>query len=598
MENIKEYLKNNILVADGGMGTYVASIAGRRSACERMNLSDPDIILNVHRQYIGSGARMITTNTFGANPSALGKSREQTREILLRGVDIARRAAEEAGEHIYIAGDIGPVPAEQENEKAREEYRLLVDTFFEAGVDIFLFETFASARFPVELSGYIKARRPDTFILADFAVQPDGYSRFNIPGARLIEQAAACGNIDAAGFNCVSGPSHLLRYASKIAYGGLFPVLMPNAGYPQKTGGKYIFSGSPRYFADTVAKAAGCGFKILGGCCGTTPEHIRYLAAAVKKAVARPSDATPPSIAPKRAAMPENPLFKASRNGKIIMAELDPPFDADISKTDASAVFLSRCGVDAITVPDSPMARARADSVFVAARINRVAGIQVIPHLACRDRNLNSIKSSMLAAHIGGIRNILAITGDPIPEIDKGIVKGVFNFNSAGLCGFLRDMNADIFHADPVFCGCAFNVNSANIDEELKKLDRKIASGASFIMTQPVFTAQSAEALKRLRGSGLKVIAGILTPVSYRNAVFLANELPGVTVPPEVIEAFSPEMTREEGERAGIEISAATAERIADYCDGYYLISPFNRVSVAGELLRRLREKKILSPVG
>lgn len=593
LEKIQEYLKNNILIADGGMGTYVASIAGRRSACELMNLSDPDAIFDVHRQYFESGARMITTNTFSANPTALGKSREKTREILLRGAQIAQRAA---GKEAYVAGDIGPVPAGEDNDKAFEEYRLIVDAFLEAGLNLFVFETFASARYPVKFAGYIKARRPDAFIIANFAVQPDGYSRFNIPGARLIEDAAACSDIDAAGFNCVSGPSHLLKYASQIDYGGLFPALMPNAGYPQQIGGRFVFSGSPRYFAETVSKAVENGFKILGGCCGTTPEHIKFLTAAVKKAEAKSSAVVISNIIPKKSILPENPLLKSSHNGKIVMTELDPPLNADISKTDSSAVFLKECGVDAITVPDSPMARARADSIFVAARIKNITGIEVIPHLACRDRNLNSIKSSMLAAHIGGIRNILAVTGDPIPEIDKGVVKGVFNLNSSGLCSFIHDLDSDIFSTDPIYCGCAFNVNSVNIDEEMKKLGRKIDAGASFIMTQPVFSTESAEALKRLRGCGIKVIAGILTPVNYRNALFLANELPGITVPQEVLAAFSPEMTREEGERVGIEISTATAERIADFCDGYYLIPPFNRVSVTKELLRRLREKKILAP--
>lgn len=592
MENIKEYLKNHILVADGGMGTYIASIAGRGSACEFLNIDDPDAILNVHRQYFQSGARLITTNTFSANPSALGVSAARTREIILRGVEIARRAA---GNECYVAGDIGPVPAGDDAEKACGEYRLIVDSFLESGVDIFIFETFAGAKYPVQFADYIKTRLPDAFVIADFAVQPDGYSRFNISGSRLIGDAVRCGKLDAAGFNCVSGPSHLLHYASQIDYGGLFPVLMPNAGYPQQMGGRFVFSGSPRYFAETVSRAVNRGFKILGGCCGTTPEHIKYLAAAVKKAGPGLSRPSVPNIAPKQSAMPENPLMH-SKNGKILMAELDPPLNADISKTDSSAAFLKTCGVDAITVPDSPMARARADSVFVAARIKAITGIEAIPHLSCRDRNLNSIKSAMLAAHIGGIRNVLAITGDPIPEIDKGVVKGVFNLNSAGLCGFIRDLDSDLFRGDPIYSGCAFNVNAANLDEEMKKLGRKTAAGASFVMTQPVFSQESVEALKLLRGTGIKVIAGILTPVSYRNAMFLANELPGITVPDEVLAAFSPDMTREEGERVGVSISVATAEQIADLCDGFYLILPFNRVRVAEQLIHRLREQRILSP--
>jgi len=289
-------------------------------------------------------------------------------------------------------------------------------------------------------------------------------------------------------------------------------------------------------------------------------------------------------------------LFKEAikQNRKVVVVELDPPFNSDLSLLEAAAEVVKRAGADAITIADSPMARPRADSVMVAARLKRLTGIDVIPHICCRDKNLNALKSTIIAAHMEGIRNILAVTGDPISDNDRVTVKSVFNLNSAGLSSFISDLNEDIFKGDAILSGCAFNVNARNLAEELLKLDKKIDAGAKFVFTQPVFSDASCEALKSFKRRDAKLFAGILTPLSYKNASFLANELPGNVFSSDYIKFFSPEMTREEGENVGIDISLSIAEKVAQYVDGYYFIIPFNRVTVTVRIIEQLRISGII----
>ncbi|HEX3026063.1 MAG TPA: bifunctional homocysteine S-methyltransferase/methylenetetrahydrofolate reductase [Clostridia bacterium] len=590
MKSIRNYLQKNVLLADGAFGTYISSLLGRNMpSCELLNLKDPELVLNVHKQYVAAGSRLIGTNTFSANTFSLETNRAETDEIIRSGVSLARKAA---GENVYVAADIGPVPqGDRDSDAIHEEYCRIADAFLAEDVQIFIFETFADSDAPLFLAEYIKNRVPDAFILTNYTVTSDGYSRMNVKGDKLIRSSADSGFADAAGFNCGCGPAHLVKYASGIDFGGLFPALLPNAGYPQMENDFYLYSGSPEYFASKMLEAVQCGFKIFGGCCGTTPEHIHRLSLALKNVSGQRPIKKESGVEISVPTVRRSELFPETGR-KIFIAELDPPFQSDLTKLESCAGFLRDNGVDAVTVADSPMARPRVDSIAVAARLKRKFGIEAVPHITCRDRNLNALRSSLLAAHMENLRNILAVTGDPVSETDRGSVKGVFNLNSAGLCGFIRDMNGDAFQNDPMFCGCAFNVNAKNPEQELHRLEKKINSGATFLLSQPVFTGRSVETLRKAKKMGVKVAAGIIIPVSYRNALFLANEMPGITLPQQnVLERFSPDMTREQGEEAGLMAALEVARKAADFADGFYVIAPFNRVYLTVEFMKRMKRE-------
>lgn len=595
-EPIREYLKKNILIADGANGTFISSLAGRNTAaCETYNLTQPEIVRQVHRQYLDAGATMITTNTFCANALTLELERKQVDQIIAAGYEIALKAAEGRA---YVAADIGPVSEEEwDASLVEEEYRAIADAFIRKGAEIFIFETFAAPRYPLLTAAYIRQKVPDAFIIASFAVLPDGHTRLGVPGQAILSQIAASGLFDAAGFNCCSGPAHLLGYAQDVDFGGLTPSIMPNAGYPYRQEEDVLYPNTPAYFAQKLSQAAHKGFKIIGGCCGTTPEHIRLLSRAVALGGSAGEEKHAMVVTEPERSRAQNRFRSALESGKkVIAVELDPPAGCDFTKFDQAARELAACGVDAITVADSPMARPRADSVAVASRIRRLTGLEVIPHLSCRDKNINAIKSALLAAYADGIRSVLAVTGDPVPDTDRGSVKSVFNLNSVTLSSFIGDLNRDLFSGDEVFSGCALNLNARNFDSELRRLQNKLLAGAGFVMTQPLFTPQSVEALRRAKETGIRVLAGILTPVSYRNAVFLANEMPGINLPQEAVELFSPDMTREQGEETGIALSIRMVRQAAPYCDGFYFIPPFNRISVIERLLGKLRKDGIISP--
>lgn len=603
MINIQNFLKNNILLADGAFGTYISSFIGRNSQpCELLNITNPELVLRTHEQYVKAGAKIILTNTFSASIAgkSLGGNFDTTEKIVNAGVNLAVKAA---GETAFVAADIGPLPEASASVDVLEtEYHRIINTFLASGIDIFVFETFPSADFPIKLAKYIKLKSPQAFIIISFAVLPDGFSREGVKGQGLIDKVKNAGCVDSAGFNCCSGPAHLLNFAKKVDFGNLIPIIMPNAGYPQRViddispkEANVAYSGTPEYFAEKLSEAVKNGFRIIGGCCGTTPRHIELLSCSLK-------NADKPLVQPVNTSKEKSPKHfhdnkfstVLASDKKALIVELDPPFNSDISKIKEAAALLKSTYVDAITIADSPMARSRADSVIIAAHLKREIGIEAIPHICCRDKNINAIKSSLIAAHIEGIRNVLAITGDPVPDTDRGSVKSVFNFNSVGLCKFIKSLDSDIFKGDKISCGCAFNVNVRNIGVELARLEKKVEAGASFVLTQPVFTQEAIDAIIEARKIGAKVIAGIFIPVSYKNAIFLANEMPGFSIPEKYIKRFDPDMTREEGEKVGIEISAEIMEMVSPATDGFYLMVPFNRAPVAKQLIELAKKRGII----
>lgn len=585
---IKDYLKNNILITDGAMGTYYSGISsGGFLPCEEANLTNPEIIERIHKEYISVGAVLIKTNTFSANKFCF-ESEEYTKEIVLSGIEIAKKAADK---DTFIAADIGPFPDNlfteeiTEEEKSAEIIRIC-DIFINKGLEIFLFETFGDFNLIRTASEHIKRKNKDAFVIASFSVNTDGYSRKGISAKKLIEAAASCEFIDACGLNCGAGPASVLNIAKQCEYNGKIPIIMPNAGMPDISGQRAFYSGSPDYFVSVLKEALECGFKILGGCCGTNPEYIKKL----NDMVFNKSEILKKSLKPAKAENIKTDIKKIKP--LIIVVEIEAPFSRDAEKCINSAREVIKAGADYITISDSPMGKPRADSVSLAAKIKRELGVETIPHICCRDKNINALKSSLIAASIEGIDNILAVTGDAIAESDKGYVKSVFNLNSIGLIELISTLNGEIFKERPFKISAALNTNAANPKAELERMLKKAQKGVSMFLTQPVFNERAVKNLEYYYSNkpvNTKILCGIMPLVSYKNAVFIKNEVAGTGVPQSVVDLFNINMSKDEGEEAGINLALKTINEVIPFCDGLYIITPFYRGNLIGKLIESVK---------
>lgn len=594
---VSDFLTEHTLITDGAMGTYYAEITGDDYGfCELANLSNPTLIQRIHREYINAGAKLIRTNTFSANSFTLKQPRQEIEKLLQKAVENAVIAV--AGGEVFIAANIGPIPVRNfenqdiEDELILDEYRHIIDTFLNAGIRIFNFETFSSFDFLAESVAYLRSQSENSFTIVQFALNPDGSTRKGIRVERLIEQSKQMDSIDAMGFNCGVGPTHLYRILEQYDLQGYTVAALPNAGYPELINERTIFPHNPQYFASKIELIKKLGVKILGGCCGTTPAHIRASKELLQSEEAEITRSTTFVSQPITILKMGNNSFqrKIDCSDFVIAVELDPPFDANVEKILKGAELYRKQEVDLITVADSPLAKARADAITIAAKIKREIGIETMPHLCCRDRNLNGIKAALLGAHIEGIRNILAVTGDPLSQTEKNGIKGVFNLNSIELMGLIADMNADLFQAEPFLIGGALNLNAYNKELELKRMFRKVAKGGTLFLTQPIFDLEVISFLRRLeKGSEVKILAGIMPLVSYKNALFINNEIPGISIPENYVNRFEPAMDRETAEQVGIELALEIASQIQKHVDGFYFITPFNRAEMVSKIIKRLR---------
>ncbi|MFO7295919.1 MAG: bifunctional homocysteine S-methyltransferase/methylenetetrahydrofolate reductase [Caldicoprobacter sp.] len=590
---IKEYLQDNILLADGAMGTYYSQITGEDAAfSELANETEPEVVKAIHAEYIQAGARLIRTNTFSANTLALDVSRDQVKRIIAKGYEIALQAAR--GREVFVAADMGPIPEmtadkkEVDPEFILDEYRFIVDAFIEAGADIFVLETLSSTDYLREVTEYIKSKNSQAFILVQFATTVDGYTRKGISISRIIKEVKAIPYIDAYGFNCGAGPAHLYQNIRAFDFSGDIVSVMPNAGYPEIVHQRTVYTRNPEYFSNIMMDVARLGVKIVGGCCGTTPLHISKMRDKLAEFAGEKRRASAPVRKVWHITMGKNDFYTKLVEGKFpVVVELDPPFDVSVEKIMEGAAVLKQNGVDAVTVADSPLARPRLNSMMLAAKIKREVGIEVIPHLCCRDHNLIGLKSLLLAGYVEGIRNLLVVTGDPIPGAEKSSVKSVFDLNSFKLMALIQEMNNELFSQDPYIVGGALNLNVQNRDAEISRMERKMENGARFFLTQPVFASEVIEYLARLKArEKVKILGGVMPIVSYKNALFLNNEIPGISIPSHYIERFRPDMDRQEAEEVGIEIAVELINNIKQHVDGLYLITPFNRVNMVVRVLK------------
>ena len=591
MMNIRELLQTRPLLFDGAMGTYYKAAPGVE--CEQANLTDPAGVLAVHREYLAAGADAVKTNTFSL-PRLAAAHTPGWEQLAQAGWQLAVQAAGETGAAVFA--DLGPAP-DTEAVPAGQVYTAVAKQFMALGARNFLFETLSSDAGLLDAVGAIKAEVPDAFVLVSFAVLPDGYTREGMYCKDLARRMQESGIVDAVGLNCVSAPGAMRTLAKQL--GGTLPLsVMPNAGYPVVTRTQVKYQGRPEYFAGELGRlAAEDTVQILGGCCGTTPAHIAALRAELDSLPVVEKTAPAEEFSTVKEQTVENEdafLRKLNAGEKVIAIELDSPRNADLTGYLEGAKKLQAAGADLLTIADCPIAQARMDSSLVACRVHRELGLCTLPHMTCRDRNLNATKALLLGLYAEGVREVLAITGDPIPSAERDEVKNVYQFNSRKLAQYIVSLAGEGREMPgPMTVFGALNLNARNFDVELRRAKEKLENGMSGFLTQPVLSAQAVENLKKSRemlGADAKILAGIMPVVSQRNAIFMENEINGIHVEDWIIEKFAG-LDRAQGEELGLAISLEMAKAALPYADGLYLMTPFNRVALMERLINRLKQE-------
>ena len=585
--DIREYLKKEPLVFDGGMGTYYAQKTHTRGkGVELANIETPRVVEEIHTEYLRAGAQAIKTNTFAANRIVYQGDTATVERIIRAGWELAARTAELF--NAYVFADIGPVtglpPAD-----IIEEYRFLSDIFLAMGARHFIFETNSSIEGLVETAAHIKHVCPEAFVLTSFSAFPGGYTRDGFFVEELVREAAASGYIDAVGFNCVSGVQSMKELVHLLGTCPLPLSLMPNAGHPIVIDGRTFYESAPNYFGDGLAALVREGVSIVGGCCGTTPEHIRALCLALadsgRVSTEHVGQAEHAALGPTHSVFFET----LKTGGTPIAVELDPPEVGNADKFMSGARELMEAGVHAITIADNPIARARMDSGMLAGRVQRSLGLEPIPHMTCRDRNLNAIKSTLLGLSAEGIHNMIAITGDPVPTAERDEVKSVYQFNSRKLTSFIKSLGerGDVV---PFHVFGALNVNAKHFPSQLGLAKKKLEAGMTGFFTQPVLSERAKENLRTARDTlpGALILGGIMPVVSERNARFMESEITGIHVEERIINAYHG-LSREEAEELAVQLSLEIAKDITPYIDGYYIITPFARTALVARIVKGLK---------
>ncbi len=608
----KDYIAEKLVLLDGAMGSLIYEKGVFIDKCyDELNLSKPELIRSIHEDYVKAGAMVIETNTYGANRFKLKSHNllDRLAEINTTGISLARKAA---GDEVYVAASMGPSGMGIEPwgdlslDEAEEGFYEQAGYLHDAGADLFILETFQDIR---EMERAIRAirRLSDRAIVAMMTVTEEGKTRYGTDLHDLSRRLDAS-EADVIGLNCTVGPKPMLDFVEQIRSLSDKPVcIMPNAGRPQYADGRMIYMSTPEYFSVYTKRLIDKGVRMLGGCCGTTPEHISKMAnaLAMRQTRIQHSIETRPRAErdeplPEPVAMASKSRLAARLSGdeQVVLVEMVPPRSTDVSKSLDGARMLKEAGVDAINIPDGPRASARMTGLALAVILERELGIETVLHYTCRDRNLLGMQSDLLGATALGIRNILAITGDPPMIGDYPQATAVFDIDAIGLVHLIDNLNHGIDIGekrigDPTafLTGVGVDPNSVNAGNEIHRLQLKKEAGAEFVITQPVFDIPSLEAfLEKCDLSGLRLIAGIWPLVSLRNAEFMKNEVPGVYVPDEVIAQIARYADRDDQLKAGVELAREMVERVKPFASGIQVSAPFGRyglaVEVAGALLQ------------
>lgn len=606
-------LEQRVLLADGAMGTLLQSRGIAQHAClEALVLEQPDIVRRVHEDYIAAGADIIETNTFGANRFRLARHglEAKVRDINFKAARLARDAREIHGHAVFVAGAIGPTGrmlATADDVRpgdVRAAIREQAEALLEGGVDLLILETFPDI---TELREAILAIKSccDLPVIAQVTFQRDGRTYAGEPPDEVANIASALG-ADVAGVNCSLGPQSVLEVIDQMAANTSIRLsAMPNAGLPKFMDGRLVYPATPDYYADYAKKLVLAGANIVGGCCGTTPEHtwaMREMLAGEWNTRGRASGAAPaPSVItvasrqPRRddpqEAKPRTMREKLAAGEFVVSVELDPPRGLNPRKAIEGAAHLKALGADCINIGDSPMARVRMSAIALAVLIEQRVEIETIIHFTTRDRNLMAIQSDLLGAHALGIRNVIALTGDPPSGGDYARATGVWDVDSIGFIRILKMLNSgtdwagnSIGKGTDFFIACAANPTSDNVDLEIDRVLRKIEAGADVLMTQQLYSAELLRTfLEKLGPIEIPVLVGIMPLQSHRHAEFIHNELAGVFVPEDVRERMR--AAGENGAAEGIAQARELLEACRPLVQGTYLVPSFGRYEVVGELV-------------
>ncbi len=600
-------IDRRVLVCDGAMGTMLYSKGVFVNRCfESLNTSEPDLVAEVHLGYVRAGADVLETNTFGANRvklSSFGLA-DRVRAINIAGARVARHAAREQA---YVAGAIGPLGVRIEPwgktgvDEAEEFFREQAAGLLEGKVDLFILETFRDLK---EIGAAIAAVRKlcDLPIVAQMTIEEHGSTLDGTPPEKFAPELVRLG-AHVVGVNCSVGPAAMLETIERIADATGAPLsAQPNAGKPRHIEGRTIYLSSPEYMASYARRFSAKGVRLVGGCCGTTPEHIRQIKLAVGSVSAAPR-AGSVRVSPVAAGEPSVPPVARERKSRlahalargtfVTLVELTPPRGHESGPAIEEARALKIRGVDAVNVPDGPLAEARMSALSTAVLIEQQAGIETVLHYACRDRNLLGMESDLLGAHAMGIRNLMLVTGDPPRRGDYAFATGVYDVDSIGLTNVVTRLNQGVdVGGEPLVSqtayhvGVAVNPTALDLDYEVRRFEFKVEAGAEFAVTQPLFDLEAFETfMKRVEHLHVPILVGLWPFDSLRNAEFMANEVPGQRVPEPYLlrmrAAESDARAAAEGVAIAREVAAAVKERV----QGFQLSNAAGRIPVALEVL-------------
>jgi len=593
-------------VVDGAMGTLLYSRGVFLNVCyDELVLRQPDLIRDIHREYVRAGAELLETNTFGANPIKLAQYglADETEKLNAAAASLARDAA---GQRASVLGAIGPLGVriepfgEMSTDEARIAFGRQVDGLLSGGVDGFIIETFSDVE---EVRAAFDAIRARTSlpVIAQMTVGTDGKTYYGTEPETFGPLLQAMG-ADVIGVNCSVGPHGVLEAIEKLAKVVTIPLsAQPNAGLPREVGDRKIYMASPEYMAEYARRIVEAGARFVGGCCGTTPDHIKAIIGFVKSVSPRQvahqsgtsSKAEP--LAPVPFAERSSFAAKLARGQFVTSVEIVPPRGVDPAPMFKQVRELKAAGVDAVNVPDGPRAQSRMGALLSGLLIQREVGLETVVHYACRDRNLLGMLSDLLGAAASGLRNLLIVTGDPPKMGPYPEATAVFDIDSIGLTNLVSRLNHGL---DPggnalggqtsFVLGVGVNPTSTDLDRELKRFAWKVEAGAEYAMTQPVFDLDQLDRfLKRVEPFGIPIIAGLWPLVSLRNAEFLANEVPGVTVPQEILDRMrrASAKGKEEGLAEGIQIAREMLAAVRGRVRGVQVAAPMGRADVAVQVI-------------